>query len=114
MSKNRLTKVNGSEPKEEKVELTEVQGLAVHLMQERELRQNTVLEMNELLKELDNAQAANAVLRRALYQERLNSISKENADLRKQYELPAGNAEYAIEDGKMYLLGTKTSSSDES
>jgi len=94
-----------------KVELTAEQGLAVHLMQERELRQNAVIEMNELLKALDNAQAESAVLRRALYQERLNSISKENEELRKKYELPVGNTSYTIENGKMFLV--KGASSDQ-
>jgi len=110
MTENRLNDIinnNGTGETElelEKIELSGEQGLAVHLLQEREKRQNTVLEMNELLKELDKAQAENAALRRALYQERLNAIAKDNADLRKQYSLPEGNAQYAIEDGKMFLV----------
>lgn len=87
-----------------KTELTEAQGLAVHLMQERELRQATVLEMNDLLKRLDEALVENASLKRTLYQERLNAISRDNTYLRTRYELPSGNANYSIENGKMFLI----------
>lgn len=107
VEKNRLAEINEAEdaaPDVEMVELSESQGVAVHLLQEREQRQNTVLEMNAMLNELDAAQAAIAQLRRALYQERLNNISRENSELRKQYELPVGSAKYEMQDGKMFLI----------
>jgi len=89
---------------EERIELSETQGLAVHLLQERENRQSTVLEMNDLLKALDSVQAENAVLRRALYQERINNITRDNDELRRKYKLPHGNANYAVDGGKMFLV----------
>ncbi|MHA2066439.1 MAG: hypothetical protein ACXABY_18870 [Candidatus Thorarchaeota archaeon] len=110
--KNRMTNVlptNGTEAPEEpkkkkKKKLSEEQSLAAHLIQEREKRQKGILEMNELLKEID-AQAAKIVeLKRSLYQERLNAIAKDNADLRTKYDLPDGKAQYVIEDGAMYVL----------
>lgn len=97
---------NGTEalPKKKKKKLTEEQSLAAHLIGEREKRQKTILEMNELLKEVDAKEATIVNLKRALFQERLNAIAKDNDDLRAKYDLPSGNVQYVIEDGSMYVL----------
>jgi len=91
-------------PEPKKTKLNSEQSLAAHLLQEREERQAAILEMNELLKEVDEQGARIVQLKRALYQERLNSIAKDNADLRSKYELPNGNVHYIIEDGDMYVV----------
>lgn len=119
MSGNRMTDAinkNGAEPikgrtktDEEpkdriKVALTSEQSIAVQLIQEKEKRQATILKMNDLLNELDKSQAENVVLRRSLFQEWVNEISQTSTTLREKYELPEGNADYSIEDGKMFLL----------
>jgi len=108
---NRLNVINGSDVSN-KVELTTEQSLAVHLIQERELRLNTVLEMNDLLKELDKTQAECAELKRAVFQERINTINKSNEEIRKQYELPNGKAQYSIENGKMFLIKAQSANLD--
>lgn len=104
-SKNKDTKEVGVETlPSNKEKLTEQQALAVHLIQERELRQATLIEKDALLREIDSLYQAVNSLRRQLYQERINNISKDNNDLRDKYKLPSGKVNYLIEDGSMYVL----------